>query len=460
MTMKISIITVFPELHTTFLATSIIGRACERGLVSVRTLRLADFCAPKERIDEPVVGPGAGMIIKPEVIERTITACENDWGHGYKIFFSPQGTKLTQRYLQAMAAQILNAPEAPSTASECVAETSANVSPHLILICSRYEGIDARVEHHYADAVISIGDYVITGGDIPAQIFLEGLLRLLPGVVGKQESVTEESFSGSLLDYPEYGLPVEWNGKRIPEIVQSGNHAAIKQWRTQQALHNTLNRRFDWFASAQPSAEECQQALKTIPPHYVALMHTQVKLKDGTVGTTSITSIDLHDTARSCATYGIKNFFMVTPLVDQQAIIATFLDFWRSDFGKNYNQSRYHAVSKVQPALNFDEVITAITTREGKAPLVIATSAKEYAHVSTIDFTQQGKVWQHDRPVLLLFGTGQGLDDALIEKCDYLLVPVCGMTDYNHLSVRSAIAIVLDRWLGLHPQNSFCQKNK
>ncbi|MFA5307078.1 MAG: RNA methyltransferase [Candidatus Babeliales bacterium] len=458
--MKISIITVFPELHTTFLATSIVGRACERNLVTVRTLRLADFCAPKERIDEPVVGPGAGMIIKPEVIERAISACENDWGHGYKIFFSPQGTRLTQRYLQTMAAQILNSSAdglEPSPRLRPTGETadiSSQVSPHLILICSRYEGIDARVEQHYADAIISIGDYVVTGGDIPAQIFLEGLLRLLPGVVGKQESVTEESFSRALLDYPEYGLPVEWKGMRIPEIVQSGNHAAIKKWRTQQALRTTLSRRFDWFASSQPTPEECASALQTIPPHYVALMHTQVKLKDGTVGTTSITSIDLHDTARSCATYGIKNFFMVTPLVDQQAIIATFLDFWRSDFGKNYNQSRYHAVSKVQPALNFDEVISAITTLEGKTPLVIATSAKEYAHVSKIDFTQQGTVWQHDRPVLLLFGTGQGLDDALIEKCDYLLTPVSGMTAYNHLSVRSAIAIVLDRWLGLHQQNN------
>jgi tRNA (guanine37-N1)-methyltransferase len=483
MTMKISIITVFPELHTTFLATSIIGRACERGLVTVRTLRLSDFCVPKERIDEPVVGPGAGMIIKPEVIERAITACENDWGLGYKIFFSPQGTKLTQRYLRSITTQLFKAPgdsnnsndgcssryASPSNALEPsprlrpTGETAgipAQASPHIILICSRYEGIDARIEQHYADAVISIGDYVVTGGDIPAQIFLEGFLRLLPGVVGKQESVTEESFSGALLDYPEYGLPVEWKEMRIPEIVQSGNHAAIKKWRTQQALRTTLLRRFDWFASSQPTPEECANALQTIPPHYVALMHTQVKLKDGTVGTTSITSIDLHDTARSCATYGIKNFFMVTPLVDQQAIIATFLDFWRSDFGKNYNQSRYHAVNKVLPTLNLDEVITAITNTEGKAPLIIATSAKEYTHISTIDFTQQGTVWQHDRPVLLLFGTGQGLDDALIEKCDYLLGPVSGMTTYNHLSVRSAIAIVLDRWLGLHPQNSFCPKNK
>ncbi|MFA6263794.1 MAG: RNA methyltransferase [Candidatus Babeliales bacterium] len=448
--MKISILTVFPELHETFLKTSIIGRACERGVVSIRTMRLADFCAPKERIDEPVVGPGAGMILKPEIIERAITACEQDWGLGYKIFFSPQGVKLTQPYLRAMAAELMGVPSQQDGPAE---SPESPTSRHIILICSRYEGIDTRVEKFYADAVISIGDYVVTGGDIPAQIFLEGLLRLLPGVVGKQESVEEESFSGALLDYPEYGLPVEWKGIRIPDVVQSGNHAVIKKWRIQQALDKTLRHRFDWFASSEPTAEECQQALQSIPNHYVALMHTQVKLKDGTVGTTSITSIDLHDTARSCATYGIKNFFMVTPLVDQQAIIATFLDFWRSDFGKNYNQSRYHAVSKVQPALELNEVIEAITQMEGKAPLIVATSGKQHTHAQMIDFASQGTVWRNDRPVLLLFGTGQGLADDLIEKCDYLLVPVSGMTDYNHLSVRSAIAIVLDRWLGLHPHN-------
>lgn len=447
--MKISIISVFPEIHESFFKLSIIGRAIEKGFISVKLYRFSDFCVPKERIDEPTAGPGAGMIIKPEVIERAIQACEQDSGTGIKIFFSPQGTLLTQRVFRNMAFELFVANKQNTTEQTSV---SSSV-PHLILVCPRYEGIDARVESVFADYALSIGDYVVMGGDVPAQVFLEGLLRLYPGIIGTWESVEKESFSGPFLDHPEYGLPVEWKGERIPDIVQSGNHAAINEWRRKQACAKTIEKRFDWFVSAQPTASECAMALEHIPPHYIALMHTQVNLKEGKVGTTSITSIDLHDTARSCATYGIKNFFMVNPLKDQQEIIATFLNFWRSDVGKNYNRSRFDAVNKVRPALSLDEVLAAIREQEGgKEPLLVATSARHHGHANGIDFYSQGEVWKHGRPVLFIFGTGQGLADEVLEKCDYMLGPVQGLTTYNHLSVRSAMAIILDRWLGLHPK--------
>lgn len=442
--MKISIITVFPEIHETFLKLSIIGRAIEKGLISVNLVRLSDLIGPKLRIDEPTVGPGTGMIIKPELIEQAITACEQQHGPGIKVFFSPQGTKLTQPILREMAASIATTRDR---------HTESVVTPaHLILVCSRYEGIDARVEAVYADHVISIGDYVLMGGDIPAQVFLEGFLRLIPGVVGKMESVEKESFSGPFLDHPEYGLPVEWHGMRIPEIVQSGNHAAIDEWRVNEACKKTILHRFDWFASAQPDKQDIKRAQNYIPSHYLALMHTQVKIKDGTIGNTSVTSIDLHDAARSCATYGIKSCFMVSPLTDQQSIISIFLDFWQSEQGKHYNTSRHHAVSKVKAALTLDEVIANITEQEGASPIIISTSAKMYDHEKMIDYASQDRVWAGNRPVLFLFGTGQGLEDALVQKSDFLLLPIQGMTDYNHLSVRSAIAIILDRWLGLHPR--------
>ncbi len=446
--MKISIITVFPEVHETFLKLSIIGRAIEKGLVSFNLVRMADFCQPKERIDEPTVGPGTGMIIKPEVIERAITHCEQQWGQGHKIFFSPQGVKLTQPVFRQLAKEFFRQQSQQSIETNIEPERSTK---HIILICPRYEGIDERVEAHYADMVVSIGDYVLMGGDVPAHVFLEGLLRLMPGIVGKWESVEHESFTGSFLDYPEYGLPVEWMGMKIPDIVQSGNHAAIDEWRTQQACEKTKLKRFDWFATSNPDKKSMQRMAACIPPHYVALMHTQIKLKDGSIGNTSITSIDLHDTARSCATYGVKNFFMVSPLADQQAIIATLLDFWHSDIGKQYNSSRFHAVNKVKPMYTFDDVIVDITQQEGKVPVIVATSAKEHAHIQKIDYTQQGVVWQHNRPVLFLFGTGQGLADSLVDRCDFLLAPIRGLTEFNHLSVRSAMAVILDRWLGLKP---------
>ena len=469
---KISIITIFPELYDQFLKTSLVGRATTAKLVSFNLVKLSDLCKPKERIDEPICGPGSGMIIKPEVIERAIEQCEKVHGSGYKIFFSPQGIKLTQKVLQKLAGEKPKNFLPPSFSQKNLDQQTDNQASlkHIILICPRYEGMDARVEKHYADALLSIGDYVLMGGDLPAQVFLEGFLRLVPGIVGKQESVEKESFSNHLLDYPQFGLPVEWNGEKIPKIVLSGNHEAIEVWRQEEACSKTLLDRFDWFrehtltrspllpsdlqSKSYRGIASCQ---KQIPHHYIALMHTDVVLKVGKdgqtrVGHTSVTSLDLHDTARSCATYGVKNMFMVSPLKDQQAIMNDLLSFWKSDKGKKYNFSRFEAVSRVHPTTSLTETIDFITKQEGGKPLVVTTSAKTHQHPQEIDYFSQGQVWKHHRPVLFVFGTGQGLCDKIIDECDFLLVPVEGMTNYKHLSVRSAVAIILDRWLGLQPK--------
>jgi tRNA (guanine37-N1)-methyltransferase len=447
--MNISIITVFPELHKPFIETSIIARAVEKNMIAFNFIKLSDMCAPKERIDEPTCGHGSGMIIKPEVIEKAITKAQETWGPGTVIFFSPQGKKLTQRSVRRFAQQWFQTNQ--PTTSEPLESSSIKPVQHIILVCSRYEGIDARVEQYYGHHVISIGDYVLMGGDLPAQVFLEAVLRLLPGVVGKQESVEHESFSGPFLDHPEYGLPVEWKGLKIPDVVRSGNHQLINEWRKQEACKKTILNRFDWFASSNPNAEEKALCRTLIPSHYVVLMHTNVVLKGGKIGNTSVASLDIHDIARSSATYGVKNYFIVTPQEDQQEILQTFLGFWRSATGKNYNESRYQALTSTIPARSFDEVIQAITQAEGKEPVIISTSAKASPHQVKIDFTDQGKVWSKNRPVLIVFGTGQGLSDEILNKSDFLLVPINGLTEYNHLSVRAAASIILDRWLGLHP---------
>lgn len=449
--MKISIITVFPELHEQFIKTSIIGRAVEKGLLEFNIIRFSDMCQPKERIDEPTVGPGVGMIIKPEVIQQAIVLCEEKWGHGYKIFFSPQGIKLNQRSLAKIAHTVFK----PKPEDHVTNTTATNIVPsstHLILVCPRYEGIDARVEEYYADLVLSIGDYVIMGGDLPAQIFLEGLLRLVPGIVGKQASVDEESFQTPFFDHPGYGLPVTWEGKTIPDVLRSGNHAEIEHWRKDAAARKTIEHRFDWFASCQPTQDDITLAKKFIPNHYVALMHTEVNLKEGRVGTTSIASLDIHDTARACATYNIKNFFIVSPLHDQQEVTKTFLSFWRSEQGTKYNPSRQHAVNIVQLVTSFEHLLTTIEQQEGMQPIVITTSAQDHQFGAKIDYQSQAEAWKHHRPVLFVFGTGQGLSNRILELSDYALIPVQGLSTYNHLSVRSAVSIILDRWLGLHPQ--------
>ncbi|KKQ32868.1 MAG: tRNA (guanine-N(1)-)-methyltransferase [candidate division TM6 bacterium GW2011_GWF2_37_49] len=447
---KISIITVFPELYDNFIKTSLIGRAVDDGLVQFNFVKLSDMCQPKERIDEPTVGPGAGMIIKPEVIEKAINLCQEKSGVGFKIFFSPQGEKLNQRVLRKLFNQLVF--DKPINSNTDAKDTDPSNFKHIILICSRYEGIDERVEKYYSDLSLSIGDYVLMGGDLPAQVFLECFLRLLPNVVGRSESVENESFQSSFLDHPEYGLPVEWKDQYVPEILRSGNHAEIEKWRKNQACQKTILNRFDWFASNQPTAAEIALALKNIPNHYVVLMHSQVNTKDGNLsGHTSVASIDIHDIARSSATYGIKKYFLVTGLEDQFKIMQQFLEFWHSDVGLNYNASRYKAVERVKPVRSFDEVVKDIEELENAKPLIVTTSAKDHGNGTKIDYNSQGLVWKHNRPVLIVLGTGQGLCEEIMKKSDFILAPVTGMTGYNHLSVRSAAAIILDRWLGLHP---------
>lgn len=430
--MNISIISVFPKLYAPFLETSLIKRAREQNLVQFDLADFFSFVAPKERIDAPTFGHGAGMLIKPEVVQKAIEAQEAAHGKAYKIFFSPHGKKLDQKLLQEIAGH-------------------ANQKKHLMLVPARYEGMDARVEEVYADQIISVGDFVLMGGDLPAMILLEGFLRLIPGVVGKQESVAADSFSGPFVDYPEYTAPVTWKGKEVPEVVRSGNHAEITKWRAQQALMRTVYHHFEWLRSHALSSKQKELVQHAVPPHYVALMHNEVVVGDGDrVGNTSVTSIDIHDIARSSKTYGIKHYFLVTDLLDQQKIVRKLLDFWQTGGGVEYNASRHTAVKQVDLMNNLDAVIAAIEHKEGSKPLLVATSARAVAGKASITYHDQETVWQSKRPVLLIFGTGKGLAQELLDHCDYILVPVEGLTEYNHLSVRSAVAIIMDRWLGLN----------
>jgi len=430
--MNISILTVFPELYQPFLQTSLVHRAQQKGLVNFDTTSFFSLVEPKERIDAPTFGPGSGMLIKPTVVEAGINLHEQKYGPAFKIFFSPQGQKLDQCSLARLTQEI-------------------SQRGHVLLIAARYEGMDARIEQEYADATISVGDFVLMGGDLPAMMLLEGMLRFIPGVVGKEESVREDSFTGPFLDYPEYTEPVEWHGKKVPDIVRSGNHGAIAQWRQEQAAQKTVLHHFAWMRTQPMNQVQKKLASRSIPSHYLALLHADVLVgPERKPGFTSVTSLDIHDIARSGATYGIKQFFIVTPLVDQKRIVQTLLNFWQKGIGIDYNPSRHEAVKLVEIHDTLDAAIAEITKKEGVAPLLIATSAQKSEHEESISFWDQSLVWQKERPILFLFGTGQGLTADIVQRCDYLLIPVEGISGFNHLSVRSATAIVLDRRLGMN----------
>jgi tRNA (guanine37-N1)-methyltransferase len=430
--MNISLLTVFTQLYDSFLKTSLIGKAQEKGLVQFDVQTFFSFVQPKERIDAPLFGHGSGMAIRPDVIEKAIDSQEKKHGKSFKIFFSPQGKKVDQPLLEDLIKKL----------ADC---------RHLMLIAGRYEGMDARVEQEYADEILSIGDFVVMGGDVPAMLFLEGLLRLMPGVVGKQESIEEESFSGPFVDYPVYTTPLTWKDKTVPEVIRSGNHAAMNKWRQEKAIQKTVQHHFAWVRSHALTVQEKKEVKKIMPNHYVVLMHGDVMIgNEKLAGTTSVTSIDIHDIARASKSYGVERFFVVTPLIDQQKIVETLLAFWKTGVGVEYNPHRHEAVNLVEIKDTIGNVIEAIEAHEGKKPLLIATSARLMPQGPNISFFDQEKVWAQERPVLFIFGTGKGLTDQLIEKCDFLLLPIEGFTDFNHLSVRSAVAIALDRWLGIN----------
>ena len=434
--MNVSILTLFPKLYEAFWDTSLLSKAKEKGLLSADIKNFLDFCAPKQRVDSPSFGPGAGMLIKPDVVEQAISEQEAKHGKSLKIFFSPAGKKLTPLFLKDLAKR-------------------AQEQKHILLACARYEGMDARVEEQYADEIISIGDFVTMGGDVPAILFLEGLLRYIPGVVGKEESVEQDSFSGAFVDYPEYTHPVDWHGNLVPEIIRSGNHGAIEAWRREAAAKRTVVGHFDWLRSyPNLNKSDIDLTKKFMPNHYVTVLHSEVLLKSGIVGNTSITSLDIHDIARSCATYGIKRYYMASKLEDQKKIVRVLLDFWETGYGAEYNAHRHEAVKAIELKNTLADVVDAIREREGKEPILVATSAKDFGPEKTITYKDHQKVWSLDRPVLFVFGTGHGLSPEVMNRCDFFLGPVLGFSDFNHLSVRSAVAIILDRWMGINKASS------
>lgn len=428
--MIISVITLFPELYQAFTNTSLIARARSAGLLTIDVSNIFDLVKAKERIDSPTFGHGSGMLIKPEIVEKAIVRQEGLYGKGLKVFFSPSGKKLNQDLLRSFAQRVQD--------------------NHLILLPARYEGMDCRVEQYYADETISLGDFVLMGGDIPAMALIEGVTRLVPGVVGKAESVELDSFMGPFVDYPHYTDPVDWKGLVVPEVIRSGNHKELETWRKDTAAFLTVTRHFDWLRSHVSDKGDISLAAKFIPSHYAVLMHDQVFLENGREGTSSVTSIDIHDIARSAKTYGIKNYYIVTPLADQQKIIKKLLEFWNTNAGIEYNPSRHAALESVILKNSLDEVIEEIKQKEACDPLLIATAAKEQPGVVKINYNEQERIWALKRPILIIFGTARGLATSVIEKCNFAFDSIRGFSTFNHLSVRSAASIVFDRWLGIN----------
>ncbi len=234
--MKFYILTLFPEMFAGPFSYSIIGRARERGILGIELINIRDFSPNKHRtVDDAPYGGGAGMVIQPGPVFRALEHVTAVLGYSPRrvVLLCPQGRPFDQAY-----------------AADLAAEES------IVLICGHYEGIDERVREALVTDEISIGDYVLTGGELPAMVVVDAVARLIPGVLGEASSALEESFSGGLLEYPQYTRPREFYGMGVPEVLLSGHHEEIRKWRRRQSLLRTLAARPDLLKRAELTPED------------------------------------------------------------------------------------------------------------------------------------------------------------------------------------------------------------
>ncbi len=240
--MHIAVLSIFPDVFNTYFGHGIVRKAVDSGTLRADIFNLRDFTHDRHRtVDDTPYGGGPGMVMKPEPFEEAIERIKSDGIDTVTIMPSPQGRPFDQT----------------------VAEELSGEKSRLLFLCGRYEGIDDRVREVYADREISVGDYVLSGGELAALVIIDAIVRLLPGAVGDERSLNEESFTWGILDYPHYTRPPEWKGLKVPEVLLSGNHSQIYRWRRKEALKRTLKRRPELLKKASLSEEDLR-LLKSI----------------------------------------------------------------------------------------------------------------------------------------------------------------------------------------------------
>lgn len=235
--MRVDFVTIFPRMFDPFVAEGVIARGVKQGLLDIRVHDLREYASDRHRsTDDEAYGGGPGMVMLGEPVFRAVEAI----GGGHLVMTSPQGRRFDQRVAKELAEK-----------------------PHVVFLCGRYEGFDHRVHEALEPDEISIGDFVVSGGELPAMLMADAMGRLIPGVVGNTGSVEEDSFFRGLLDYPHYTRPEVLRGRRIPEILLSGHHEKIRKWRKEQALRATLEKRPDLFDGAELD-DEAREILRRL----------------------------------------------------------------------------------------------------------------------------------------------------------------------------------------------------
>jgi tRNA (guanine37-N1)-methyltransferase len=232
--MKFDILTLFPNMFSSPFQESILGKAIQKGLMDLRIINIRDFALDKHQVvDDSPYGGGQGMVMKVEPIARAIEWARSEDPSSWTIYLTPQGRSFNQEKARDLSSR-----------------------SHLVLLCGRYEGVDERVREMFIDEEISIGDYVLMGGELAAMVMIDAVSRLLPGVLGSDQSAEDDTFTNALLEYPQYTRPFDFRGRSVPEILLSGHHAAVSLWRRKEALRRTAVRRPDLLAKAKLTRED------------------------------------------------------------------------------------------------------------------------------------------------------------------------------------------------------------
>lgn len=430
---RFHLVTLFPEFFESPLSTALMGRAREAGIVECSLHDPRQFSTDKHRhVDDRPYGGGPGMVMQGEPLARALRSIERP---GRMLFMAPGGRPLTQDMVRDLARE-----------------------EDLTIVCGRYEGIDARLLQLFPLEPVSVGDIVLNGGESAALSVLEAVARLMPGFMGKEESGDDESFSHGLLEYPHYTRPELLEGLPVPEVLQSGDHARIAQWRRQESVRATLRMRPEMLNEAPLYREDVQTLAETPrdrPGRNLSfcLVHYPVSLGPKKIGASSLTNLDIHDIARISRSYAMGSFYPVTPLRDQLRVLEEILRHWTRGPGGTGNADRAQALGLVQPATSLEEAVAHMTAQHGTRPRLVASSAVWPAKGKA---SQPGRMpmtprdvrrWCDQGPVMLCLGTAQGLAPEVLEQCEGTLRPV-RFLGYNHLSVRSAAAILADRILG------------
>ncbi len=428
--MKFDIVTIFPGFFDSAFSFGVISRAVESKAVEINVHDLRTYSAEKHgKTDDTPYGGGSGMLMTPEPIGNAIARIREKGLCSAVILTTPKGDEFDDRKAQEL----------------CGFE-------QLIILCGRYEGVDDRVSELYVDMEISTGKYINSGGEYACSLIVDAVSRYLPGVLGNTESLASESLTNGLLEYPQYTKPRTYKGKKVPDVLLSGDHEKIRKWRRQESIKSTFIHNPACLDDAQLSEEE-DSFLKELKAGdspgfrvYIALVHYPAYNSRLEVVSTAFKSIDAHDISRDATTYGVKKFYLINPVEEQRRLAGRLVDHWIEGEGRNFNKTKSKAFGIIRIMSTIEETIEQIEEIEGERPKIVVTDAR-FSDDMTGYRALREKIFENTEPFLILFGTGWGLTLETIKAADYVLKPVSGYSEFNHLSVRSAAAVVLDRLL-------------